>query len=34
MKKFVALFVAIVVGTMAVIAVNAKTGKYYYRNCV
>ena len=32
MKKFVALFVAIVVGTMAVMAVNAKTGKYYYRN--
>ena len=32
MKKFVALFVAIVVGTIAVMAVNAKTGKYYYRN--
>ena len=32
MKKFVALFVAIVVSTMAVMAVNAKTGKYYYRN--
>ena len=32
MKKFVALFVAFVVGTMAVMAVNAKTGKYYYRN--
>lgn len=32
MKKFVALFVAIVVGTIAVIAVNTKTGKYYYRN--
>ena len=32
MKKFVALFVAIVVCTMTVMAVNAKTGKYYYRN--
>lgn len=32
MKKFVALFVAIVVGTMAIMAVNAKTGKYYYKN--
>lgn len=32
MKKFIALFVAIAVGTMAVIAVNTKTGKYYYRN--
>ena len=32
MKKFVALFAAIVVGTMAVMAVNTKTGKYYYRN--
>ena len=32
MKKFVALFVAIVLGTMAVMAVNSKTGKYYYRN--
>ena len=32
MKKFVALFVAIVVGTMVVMAVNTKTGKYYYRN--
>ena len=32
MKKFVTLFVAIVVGTIAVMAVNTKTGKYYYRN--
>lgn len=32
MKKFIALFVAIVVGTMTVIAVNTKTGKYYYKN--
>ena len=32
MKKFVALFVTIVVCTMTVMAVNAKTGKYYYRN--
>lgn len=32
MKKFIALFVAIVVGTIAVMAVNTKTGKYYYRN--
>lgn len=32
MKRFVALFVVIVVGTMAVMVVNAKTGKYYYRN--
>ena len=32
MKKFVTLFVTIVVCTMAVMAVNAKTGKYYYRN--
>ena len=32
MKKFIALFIAIVIGTMAVIAVNAKTGKYYYKN--
>ena len=32
MKKFVALFVTIVVCTMTVMAVNTKTGKYYYRN--
>ena len=32
MKRFVALFVAIVVGTMSIMAVNTKTGKYYYRN--
>ena len=32
MKKFVTLFVAIVVGTIAVMAINEKTGKYYYRN--
>lgn len=32
MKKFVALFVTIVVCTMTVMAVNAKNGKYYYRN--
>lgn len=32
MKRFVALFVVIVVGTMSIMAVNAKTGKYYYRN--